>query len=138
MSTSTDLPYAPALVHVTGIDDAAAGKIGAGSRRRPRASHVIPRTVVLTADEPVKQLLTPDPHREWVIIIARANTIVLAESKGDGQAAANTGDATAASPNGAAIPPGLQIGPFACTNELWAAGATYPTPVTVLACYTRE
>lgn len=106
--------------------------------KRECGYHVIPRTVVLTSDEPVKQLLAPNPNREYAIIIARTNDVVLCESKGDGQAASNVSDTTYANPNGSVIPHDIEITFRKITSEMWAAAATYPTRVTVLACVRRD
>lgn len=129
----------PVPTHITGIsDDARSALFGLAGETRKCLHHVIPRTVVLTADTPVDQLLKPDPNREWVVIIARTNPVVLTESKGNGQAAANVGDPTGANPNGAMIPANTVIKMPAITSELWAAAATYPTPVSVIACYRKD
>ncbi len=126
--------YAPIRVHIA----SAAPGMAPGPAARHQLAHLLPRTVVLTADEPVKQLLRPDPHREYAIVIARTNDVVLTETRGDGQAPANTADATLASPNGGVIPHDVEISLPSITSELWAAAATYPTRVTVLSCVRRE
>lgn len=79
----------PIPVHLTGADP---GALPGVPPRRRRRYHVIPRTVTLTADTPTDQLLRPDPNREWAILIARGNDVVLTENRGDGQAAGNQAD----------------------------------------------
>ena len=95
---------------------------------------IIPYTVVLTADDPVQQLLPRGETREYALVQVLDNDAVITVSKGEGQAPANTGDTTLAAPNGAIIPTGVVV-PLRCTNEVWAAAATYPTRISVIAAY---
>jgi hypothetical protein len=124
--------YPPISVHIASSD------VGTPAKPARRRYHVIPRTIVLTTDEPVAQLLRPDPGREYAIIIPRTNDVVLCESKGDAQATSNVSDTTFARPNGGVIPKDVEIRIPLITSELWAAAATYPTRVTVLACYCKD
>lgn len=87
MTTPLDVQAVP--THLASVSpEVAESMAGASSRRRKCKYHLIPRTVLLTSDTPADQLLRPDPNREYAIIIARGNDIVLTERKGDAQTAA--------------------------------------------------
>lgn len=126
--------YPPALVHVASVSPDAAAALRPTRPGHDPGPRSVFDTVVLTADEPVKQLLKPDPNRAWAIIQVFDNTIVLTTSKGNAQAAANTGDTTLARPIGAIVPTGVVV-PLRQQNEVWAAAATYPTRISVISAY---
>lgn len=116
----------PVPVHVASVADG----LGPAPRRRLRAVSLY--TVVLTADEPAKQVLQPDPNRVIARVQAGGNNVVLARTKGDAQAAANTGDVTLARPNGMLLPyANATPYPLETTGEVWAAAAAYPAQVAV-------
>lgn len=121
-----NVPSVP--VHVASI----AAEVQLGTPRDTRQYVLVPRTVILTSDEPVKQLAPPNPDRCRITIIANTNAIVLSRTKADAQAPGNLA-ATIAAPNGAYLPSGLPgVDVPETTSEIWGSTGTYPTMVTVL------
>lgn len=114
-------------VHIASVADG----VMPGAPKPPREQVLVPRTVILTSDEPAKQLALPNPDREFIGIIATTNAVVLSRSKADAQAPGNVA-ATISAPNGALIPAGVLIWIPETTSEIWASTGTYPTMVTVL------
>lgn len=130
--TTPPVELAPVPVVVHGIAEG----VQLGPPAAPQRERVaVPRTVVLTSDEPVAPLLRPDPDLAFCWVFAFTNAVVLARSKGDGQAAGNVA-ATITRPNGALIPAGVMV-PIDTTSELWLATGTYPTMVSVFPVYRR-
>lgn len=96
-----------------------------------RSCAVVPRTVVLTEDDPAQLIAPQNPDREFIGICCFANPAVLSLSKGDAQAPGNLAD-TITAPNGALIPAGQYIWLPGADNPLWASAGTYPTMISVI------
>lgn len=92
------------------------------------------RSVILTADEPAKQLVPPNPNLERLIVTAFTNEIVLSRTKGDAQAAGNLASSIT-NPNGTLLATGYPYDIGRTTSEMWASTGTYPTIVSVIATY---
>ena len=87
-------------------------------------------TLVLTADDPVQQVLRPDPNRVTARVQAGGANVVLTKTKGAGQNA--TADAAQATPHGMLLPyTNTAPYPLDTTGEVWAAAASYPAQVAV-------
>lgn len=95
----------------------------------------LPRTIVLTSAEPSRQLLPAEPGRVYAILQVLDNDAVLCRSKGEAQAGANQ-TSTLAEATGAVIPTGVVV-PLRGEAELWITTGTYPTRISVIACYRR-
>jgi hypothetical protein len=109
--------------------------MGAQPERR-KARSVVFYTVVLTSDEPAKQVLRPDPNRVIAYVQAGGANVVLTTNRADAQSRQNTGDTGLAQPNGALLPYGnTSPTPLETTSEVWAATPTYPAQVSVVAVY---
>lgn len=95
--------------------------------------HTSFRTVVLTSDDPVRQILPLDPLRVSATVISPDNDAVLAGSKSQASDKANLSDTTLARPNGTLLPKALTAGmPISSTDAVWVAAATYPSRISVL------
>lgn len=92
--------------------------------------HVTCRTVVLTADQPVQQILAQDPLRVRAWLLPKIdNNVVLCHSVSQAQDP-NNADPTLANPNGAVVMASLTAPvPVAGTQAMWLAGNTFPTHV---------
>jgi hypothetical protein len=116
----------PVQVHVASVADGL-GPVQPDTRQRV----LVPRTVILTSDEPAKPLAPPNPDRVFLGIIANSNAVVISRTKGDAQAAGNL-ESSITNPNGAYIPSGILIWVPEATSEVWASTGNYPTMVSVL------
>lgn len=119
--------YPPARVHVVSSDVPLGGE---ATRQRPRI-RLTPTTIVLTANFPVRNLLPLSEARDYAIIQALDNPIVICDSQGQAQSESNSVTALT-SPDGAVIPTGVVV-PLRNANPLWVTAATFPSRVSVLA-----
>lgn len=101
---------------------------------RQKQYRTILRSVILTADEPAKQLVPPNPNLERLIVTAFTNNVVLSKTKGDAQAAGNVASSIT-NPNGTLLADGTPYKIGRTTSEIWASTGTYPTIVSVIATY---
>lgn len=121
----------PVPVHVTGVADG----VTLGQAPAPRRGRTGCRTytVVLTAAQPVAEILALDPARVYALVQAGGNDTVISNSFAEISAAANQAA-------GLPAPVGMVL-PFGNTTPVkipgpdrwWAAAAAYPALVTVLA-----
>lgn len=126
-----DLTPVPVVLHSV----AEGVSLSAPAAPRKYQCVAVPRTLVLTSDEPAQQLLRPDPDLDFAWVFCFTNNVVLSKSKGDAQASGNTA-ATITRPNGSLIPSGVMV-PIETTSELWVSTGTYPTMVSVFPVYKR-
>lgn len=103
--------------------------LGAPAPARRRRS-VTFRTIVLSSDVPVDQVMQPDPNRVIAYVQAGGADVVLTKSKGDAQA--NTRDASYSAPVGTLLPFGNTVPyPLETNDEVWVGSAVYPAQVSV-------
>lgn len=128
MSTHGEHEAASLRVHVTGADV----QLGQAPPR-PEAPPASFYTIVLTARYPVRQLLPLAPSREYAIIQAFDNDVVLCDSEGQAQDAANA-DAALAAPQGALVATGVVL-PLRNRNAVYVTASEFPSRVSVIAAY---
>jgi hypothetical protein len=95
-----------------------------------KVSHECPEqavyfTVVLTAGQPVQNLLPRDPDRLQATIIALDNPVVIAESLAKAESVANQ-TASVPAPQGGFLPVGIRL-PVRHTKEAYVAATTTAT-----------
>jgi hypothetical protein len=90
-------------------------------------------TVVLTEAFPVRLLLPLAPNREWAIVQAFDNDVVLCDTQGQAQDPANA-DSTLAAPQGGLLATGVVL-PLRNRNEVFVTAAAFPSRVSVIAAY---
>ncbi len=120
------------LVHITGSD--VATDI---AKTRARRVAVSCHTHVLTASNPYVQIANQELNRQTIVITCLDNPVVLCDSNGQAQDAANQ-SAGLATPNGALIPINNPY-PVTTTDMLWVATGTYPSRVsTTITSYAEQ
>lgn len=92
--------YEPVKVHVASADPGV--QLGA-AKASPGTCRAVYQTVVLTANDPVQDILPADPDREVAYVQALDNDIVIASTKGVAGSAVNT-VASAPNPDGTLVP----------------------------------
>lgn len=127
MSTHGEHEAAALRVHITGTDVPQAPP---AARQPPPASF---GTIVLTAAYPVRLLLPLAPSREWAIVQALDNDIVLCDSEGQAQDPSNA-DTGLAAPQGGVVPVGVVI-PLRNRNAVYVTAASFPSRVSIIAAY---
>lgn len=90
-------------------------------------------TVVLTAAFPVRLLLPLARNREWALVQAFDNDVVLCDSQGQAQDAANA-DSALAAPQGGLVATGVVL-PLRNRNEVYVTASVFPSRVSVIAAY---
>lgn len=123
---SAEQDYPPARVHITGSDV----PMTPAASSRPRI-RLTPFTLVLTTQFPVRALLPLSGARDYAIIQALDNPIVICDSEGQAQSPGNAATGLT-SADGAVIPTGVVV-PVRNANPLWVTAATFPSRVSVLA-----
>lgn len=118
--------YEPIRVKVASSD------VPMGGGARPEVK-IVPTTVVLTANDPVKPLLPQSDLLEYVIIQSLDNSCVVSASQGDAGSKGNQ-DTGLAYPVGAVIPTGVVI-PLRGSNALWVTAPAFPSRISVFAAY---
>ena len=127
--TDTQQTVQPVPVHVTGIDEGLA-LAGAAPPRRPVGTRAY--TVVLTATNPVQEILALDGKRAYALVQAGGNDAVINNSYAEISNAANQ-VATLPNPVGMVLPYGNTVPTkIPGGQRWWAAAAAYPTQITVL------
>lgn len=115
----------PVPVHVIADDTAV--------QQLPPHMDVRAYTVVITAANPVPEVLSQDHTREYAVLQALDNQVVLCSSKSDAQNAGNT-VVGLPNPAGAVLAVGIAI-PVKGTSHMRVAAAVYPSRVSVIAGY---
>ena len=100
---------------------------GANKKRR-RA--VMPRTITLTAAQPVKPLMAEDTSRKIAWVLATGNSVVLCESESQALDPANA-IAGLPNPEGFLLAAG-QRWPLETTEQMWVTAQAFPTQVSLL------
>jgi hypothetical protein len=90
-------------------------------------------TIVITAANPVPEVLPQDRTREYAVLQALDNQVVLCSTKADAQ---QPGNSVVGLPNpaGAVLATGIAI-PVKGTSHMRLAAAVYPSRVSVIAGY---
>lgn len=118
-----DVEVEPVDVRVTNLPQMPAAK-----EKHRRA--IQPRTIVLTAAQPVKVLLAADASRKIAWVIASGNPVVLCESQSQAQDAANS-VAALPNPEGCLLPTG-QRWPIDTTEQMWVTAQAFPAQISLL------
>lgn len=100
----------------------------AAAEKQRRA--IQPRTIVLTAANPVKVLLAADVSRKLVQVIAAGNPVVLCESESQAEDP-NNSVATLPNPEGFLLPVGVRI-PIDTSEQMWVTAQAFPAQVSIL------
>lgn len=127
MSAEHDHQMPVMSVHIASSDVPQAAP---AARQPPPASFY---TLVLTAAYPVRLMLPLAPSREWAIVQALDNDVVLCDTEGQAQDPANA-DTGLAAPQGAVVPVGVVI-PLRNRNAVYVTAATFPSRVSIIAAY---
>ena len=122
--------YEPVRVHITGSD------VDTTAPRRTHGLIIVTRTIVLTAANPVQDLASYDPAREYLLLQVFGNNAVLCSNNSQATDAANQASGLP-NPNGTLLTTG-QVIPVKAINRLWVAAAAYPTQVSVIIAHRAE
>lgn len=124
---TTPAPPPPVPVHVVSADV----PLGTPPASRQRVITDSTRTIVVTATNPNPIALPTDESRDYAILIALDNQVVLCNSFGDAQDPSNL-VVGLPNPQGSVLYVGIAV-PTRGTNKMWLAAAVYPSRVTVIA-----
>jgi hypothetical protein len=102
----------------------------AATPQKKKHKHITYRTIVLSATNPVRPLLAPDPSRDYVQIIVQGNPVVLCESESKAQDPANQA-AGLPNPEGMLLP--VNPGPIRLhlTDLTWVTAQAFPAIVSI-------
>lgn len=114
-------------VHITG----SSVSLGAPPASRQKLITDSTRTIVVSATNPYPVALPTDESRDYAILIALDNQVVVCNSFGDAQDPSNQ-VAGLPNPIGSVLFVGIAV-PMRGTNKMWLAAAVYPSRVTVIA-----
>jgi hypothetical protein len=139
MSHPTEInELTPIPIHVASVSsDIRLAEVTAAKKCRRKSVY---QTILLTANDPVQQILEPSDNRVIAWVQPIDQDVVLTANKGDGQSSRNTGDSTLANPTGALLKKVFDNGslvPIDDIGEVWVAASVFPCRVTVIAVYER-